>query len=160
MSSQSQKTARLDPLDLRDNPGGLLDQAIRVSDAFLSKGMIVAHAGGSSPPSEKYATYVDTQPDYPIVVLVNNGSASASEIVAGALKNNNRALVLGQRTYGKGTVQILYPIISRFSPERTAFKSSDRRSIPHPRKHLHQRYPAAPIFLSPVHIHRDSSAAF
>ncbi|MCK6511850.1 S41 family peptidase [Myxococcota bacterium] len=147
-------------LDLRDNPGGLLDQAIRVSDAFLSKGMIVAHAGGSSPPSERYATYVDTQPDYPIVVLVNNGSASASEIVAGALKNNNRALVLGQRTYGKGTVQILYPIISRFSPERTALKLTVAQYLTPGNISIQDIGVAPDISLSPVHIHKDQVQLF
>jgi carboxyl-terminal processing protease len=96
-------------LDLRDDPGGLLDQAVRVADAFLSEGVIVTTAGNT--PSEREvrtATAEPTDADYPIVVLVNSGSASASEIVAGALKGNNRALILGETTFGKGSVQVLY----------------------------------------------------
>lgn len=98
-------------LDLRDNPGGLLDQAILVSDTFLGKGTIVTTVGsGSRLREEKAATEQDTIADVPLIVLVNGGSASASEIVAGALKNNDRALVVGDRTFGKGSVQVLYDI--------------------------------------------------
>jgi carboxyl-terminal processing protease len=96
-------------LDLRDDPGGLLDQAVRVADAFLESGIIVTTS--SSDPSqrdERSARREGTEPDYPMIVLVNGGSASASEIVAGALKNHDRALVVGQRTFGKGSVQVLY----------------------------------------------------
>ena len=96
-------------LDLRDNPGGLLEQAVRISDAFLSSGTIVTTS--SQDPSqrdEKFAEESGTEPNYPMVVLVNGGSASASEIVAGALKNHDRALIVGQRTFGKGSVQVLY----------------------------------------------------
>jgi carboxyl-terminal processing protease len=95
-------------LDLRDNPGGLLDQAVRVADTFLSSGTIVRT---SSPDErqrdEKFARPEGTEPDYPMVVLVNGSSASASEIVAGALKNHDRALIVGQRSFGKGSVQVL-----------------------------------------------------
>ena len=96
-------------LDLRDDPGGLLDQAVRVADAFLENGIIVTTS--SSDPrqrDERSARREGTEPEYPIVVLVNGGSASASEIVAGALQNHDRALVVGQRTFGKGSVQVLY----------------------------------------------------
>jgi carboxyl-terminal processing protease len=96
-------------LDLRDNPGGLLEQAERVADTFLKSGTIVTTS--SSDPSqqaEKFAQSEGTEPDYPMVVLVNGGSASASEIVAGAVKNHDRAVVVGQRTFGKGSVQVLY----------------------------------------------------
>lgn len=96
-------------LDLRDDPGGLLDQAVRVADAFLDNGIIVTTS--SSDPSqrdERSARREGTEPEYPMVVLVNGGSASASEIVAGALKNHDRALIVGQRTFGKGSVQVLY----------------------------------------------------
>ncbi|WP_053234192.1 MXAN_5808 family serine peptidase [Sandaracinus amylolyticus] len=96
-------------LDLRDDPGGLLDQAVRVADAFLDNGIIVTTS--SSDPSqrdERSARREGTEPEYPMIVLVNGGSASASEIVAGALKNHDRALVVGQRTFGKGSVQVLY----------------------------------------------------
>jgi carboxyl-terminal processing protease len=96
-------------LDLRDNPGGLLDQAIKVSDTFLDNGVIVSTVGvGNSMRDKKTATRSGTEPDYPIVVLVNAGSASASEIVSGALQNNNRGLVVGDTTFGKGSVQVLY----------------------------------------------------
>ena len=96
-------------LDLRDDPGGLLEQAVRVADSFLPSGTIVTTS--SSDPSqrdEKFARQEGTEPNYPMVVLVNGGSASASEIVAGALKNHDRALIVGQRTFGKGSVQVLY----------------------------------------------------
>ncbi|HJK96798.1 MAG TPA: MXAN_5808 family serine peptidase [Polyangiaceae bacterium LLY-WYZ-14_1] len=96
-------------LDLRDNPGGLLDQAVRVSDAFLSSGTIVTTSSRDPRQrDEKYARPDGTEPPYPMVVLVNGGSASASEIVAGALKSHDRAVVIGQQTFGKGSVQVLY----------------------------------------------------
>ena len=96
-------------LDLRDNPGGLLEQAIRVADTFLDDGTIVTTVGeGHRLREEKKATVEGTEPSYPIVVLVNPGSASASEIVAGALQNLGRAVIVGDRTFGKGSVQVLY----------------------------------------------------
>jgi len=96
-------------LDLRNNPGGLLDQAIYVSDRFIEEGPLVITVGeGNRKREEKMAHAAGTERDYPIVVLVNGGSASASEIVSGALKNHNRALVIGQQTFGKGSVQVLY----------------------------------------------------
>ena len=98
-------------LDLRDNPGGLLDQAVSVSDLFLESGIIVATVGsGSRIREERVASRQGTFRSIPIVVLVNSGSASASEIVAGALKNSDRAIILGQQTWGKGSVQVLYEI--------------------------------------------------
>ncbi len=105
-------------LDMRDNPGGLLDQAIKVSDVFLEDGVIVSTVGsGEKMRDKKVATKSGTEPDYPIMVLVNAGSASASEIVAGALQNHDRALVLGDTTFGKGTVQVLYEF-----PDTSALK--------------------------------------
>lgn len=96
-------------LDMRDNPGGLLEQSIRISDLFVDEGTIVSTVGvGNKLRETKSANRAGTEPNYPIVVLVNGGSASASEIVAGALQKNNRAVVLGDTTFGKGTVQILY----------------------------------------------------
>ncbi|MCA9562348.1 MAG: PDZ domain-containing protein, partial [Myxococcales bacterium] len=96
-------------LDLRDNPGGLLEQAIRVADTFLADGTIVTTVGeGHRLREEKKATEEGTEPFYPIVVLLNSGSASASEIVAGALQNHGRALLVGDRSFGKGSVQVLY----------------------------------------------------
>ncbi|MBW2256920.1 MAG: PDZ domain-containing protein [Deltaproteobacteria bacterium] len=99
-------------LDLRDNPGGYLTQAVAVSDTFLERGMIVAQVAGSGTrDSEENAHAGGTEPFYPIVVLVNANSASASEIVAGALRNNDRAVIVGERTFGKGSVQNLHEFV-------------------------------------------------
>jgi carboxyl-terminal processing protease len=93
-------------LDLRNNPGGLLDQAIRVSDRFLTSGLIVSTEGRNHEHVEKeWAHPRDTEPNYPMIVLVNGGSASASEIVAGALQDHGRAVLMGTQTFGKGSVQ-------------------------------------------------------
>jgi carboxyl-terminal processing protease len=98
-------------LDLRDNPGGLLEQAVRVADMFLEKGMIVFSEGRSGGNRmEWHASDDGNEPAYPIVVLVNGGSASASEIVAGALQDHKRGLVLGLETFGKGSVQTIIPL--------------------------------------------------
>lgn len=98
-------------LDLRGNPGGLLDQAIQVSDLFVSQGTIVATVGLSDKLREEKKAHIDdADDDYPIAVLVNAASASASEIVAGALKNLNRATIIGRQTFGKGSVQVLYDL--------------------------------------------------
>lgn len=91
--------------DLRYNPGGLLDAAIEVSDMFLAEGRIVSTKGRNSPERQWSAQAGHDYTDFPLVVLVNEFSASASEIVAGALKDNNRAVILGERTFGKGSVQ-------------------------------------------------------
>lgn len=95
-------------LDLRGNPGGLLDQAEKVADKFLSRGVIVSTAGNSEGREEKRASRKGTEPTYPIVVLINGSSASASEIVSGALKNHDRGVIVGQTTFGKGSVQMVY----------------------------------------------------
>ena len=98
-------------IDLRSNPGGLLDQAIEVSDTFLERGEIVSQRGRTKDDIERYyARSDDLAAGKPIVVLVDEGSASAAEIVAGALQDQKRALVLGQRTFGKGSVQTLIPL--------------------------------------------------
>ncbi len=98
-------------LDLRNNPGGLLAQAVRVSDMFLKEGVIVYTDGRVESQKQKFFAHGrGTEPDYPIVILVNGGSASASEIVAGALKDHGRALVLGTQTFGKGSVQTITPL--------------------------------------------------
>lgn len=98
-------------LDLRNNPGGLLAQAVRVSDMFLKEGVIVYTDGRVESQKQKFFAHArGTEPDYPIVVLVNGGSASASEIVAGALKDHGRALILGTQTFGKGSVQTITPL--------------------------------------------------
>ena len=98
-------------LDLRNNPGGLLPQAVSVSDVFLSEGMIVSTKGRRTGQDMEFAaTKLGTEADYPIVVLVNGGSASASEIVAGALQDQKRAIILGVPTFGKGSVQTIIPL--------------------------------------------------
>ena len=96
-------------LDMRGNPGGLLEQAIQVSDTFVSEGTIVSTVGLSDKLREEKRAHADPgEESYPVAVLVNAGSASASEIVAGALKNLNRAVIIGRQTFGKGSVQVLY----------------------------------------------------
>ncbi len=98
-------------LDLRNNPGGLLDQAIAVSDAFLPKGEIVSTRGRDARDSQRYnATSDDIVDGRPIVVIINGGSASASEIVAGALQDHRRAVVIGTKSFGKGSVQTIVPL--------------------------------------------------
>ena len=98
-------------LDLRNNPGGLLTSAVSISDAFLKKGVIVSTKGRLESSQNQYvATAVDLIDGKPIVVLVNAGSASASEIVAGALQDHKRALILGSQTFGKGSVQTVLNI--------------------------------------------------
>ena len=99
-------------LDLRNNPGGLLDQAIEVADTFLEEGEIVSTKGRHPEDSKRYnATAGDLTGGKVVVVLVNGGSASASEIVAGALQDHNRAVVMGTKSFGKGSVQTVIPLI-------------------------------------------------
>jgi carboxyl-terminal processing protease len=96
-------------MDLRGNPGGLLDQAIKVADMFIDSGPIVTTVGyGDKLREPKMATRAGTEEPYPLVVLTDPSSASASEIVAGALKNHERAVLIGQQTFGKGSVQVIY----------------------------------------------------
>ncbi len=98
-------------LDLRNNPGGLLNQAILVSDAFLEKGEIVSTRGREARDSERFnAAPGDLAEGKPIVVLINGGSASASEIVAGALQDHRRAIIVGTKSFGKGSVQTIMPL--------------------------------------------------
>jgi carboxyl-terminal processing protease len=98
-------------LDMRNNPGGLLDQAILVSDAFLDKGEIVSTRGRHEEDTRRdNATSGDLADGLPIVILINGGSASASEIVAGALQDHKRAILLGTKSFGKGSVQTVIPI--------------------------------------------------
>jgi carboxyl-terminal processing protease len=98
-------------LDLRNNPGGLLDQAISVSDAFLEKGEIVSTRGRNAEETQRFnARAGDLSKTKPIIVLINGGSASASEIVAGALQDHKRATVIGTRSFGKGSVQTIIPL--------------------------------------------------
>ena len=98
-------------LDLRNNPGGLLNQAVGLTDLFVDKGVIVSQKGRYEDQNSEYsATVAGTITDIPVVVLVNGGSASASEIVSGALQDHKRAIVIGQKTFGKGSVQVILPI--------------------------------------------------
>jgi carboxyl-terminal processing protease len=100
-------------IDLRNNPGGLLTQAIRVSDAFLEKGEIVSTRGRDPADGDRFnATPGDLAMGKPVVVLINGGSASASEIVAGALQDHRRAIVIGTKSFGKGSVQTVMPLRS------------------------------------------------
>lgn len=99
-------------LDLRFNPGGRLDEAVATIDMFIDHGTIVSTKGRNRPEHVEYATAADTLPDFPMIVLVNDHSASAAEIVSGSLMDNKRALVIGQRSYGKGSVQEVIPLDS------------------------------------------------
>ncbi len=106
LEKESEKSLKGYVLDLRNNPGGLLSQSIKVADAFLEQGEIVSTRGRSrSDISHAYATDGDIIDGQPLVVLINSGSASASEIVAGALKDHKRAIIMGNRSFGKGSVQ-------------------------------------------------------
>ena len=98
-------------IDLRNNPGGLLDQAISVADAFLEKGEIVSTRGRNTDETQRFnARAGDLTKNKPIIILINGGSASASEIVAGALQDHRRATVIGTRSFGKGSVQTIIPL--------------------------------------------------
>ncbi len=98
-------------LDLRDNPGGLLEQAVRVADSFVESGVIVSIRGRLPSSRNTFPAHAQgTEETYPIVVLVSSGSASGSEIVAGALQDHQRAVIIGTQTFGKATVQTLYPL--------------------------------------------------
>ena len=98
-------------LDLRNNPGGLLDQAVKVSDRFIDSGVIVSIDGRREEQKMKfYAHAQGTMSRYPLVVLINNGSASGSEIVAGAIQDYGRGLLVGTQTFGKGSVQTIFPL--------------------------------------------------
>ena len=98
-------------LDLRNNPGGLLSQAVQISDAFLDSGEIVSIKGRDKNDIKIYtARKGDAIKGKPLIVLINRGSASASEIVSGALKDHKRAILLGEKTFGKGSVQTIIPL--------------------------------------------------
>jgi carboxyl-terminal processing protease len=107
-------------MDLRDNPGGLLDQAIKISDLFLDQGIIVSIKGRQKKNGQVFNAYPDEDlREYPMVVLINGGSASASEIVAGALQDHSRALILGTPSFGKGSVQTVHPLAEGFGIKYT-----------------------------------------
>src|SRR5262249_9519573 len=110
---QAQNSGKIKGLvfDLRDNPGGLLNQAVKISDEFLDGGLVGYTQGREESQQEKF--FAHSKPNfnsYPMVILVNGGTASASEIVAGALQDQGRALIVGTQTFGKGSVQTILPI--------------------------------------------------
>ena len=108
---KSEATTKGIILDLRNNPGGLLDQAVGLVDIFVDEGIVVSQKGRDTRENETFnAKKETTLTKVPLVVLVNGGSASASEIVAGALQDHKRAVVLGTKTFGKGSVQVILPI--------------------------------------------------
>src|ERR1700731_1168064 len=107
-------------LDLRGNPGGLLNEGVGVADKFLKKGqVIVSHRGRSSPEKMYKAAHGNSGKDYPLVVLVNRGTASAAEIVSGAIQDHDRGLIVGEVTFGKGLVQTVYPLSENTGPALT-----------------------------------------
>lgn len=107
-------------IDLRDNPGGLLEQAVRISDLFIDKGTIVSIKGRIEKNNQTFKAHPNfPERTYPIVTLINGGSASASEIVAGALKDNSRSLIIGTPSFGKGSVQTVRPLKDGFGLKYT-----------------------------------------
>ena len=97
-------------LDLRNNPGGLLEEAVSMSDLFLDSGIIVTTAGRTGEIDKRMAVKEGTEPPYPLMIMVNGGTASAAEIVAGALQDHERAVLLGTQTFGKGSVQTIFEL--------------------------------------------------
>src|SRR6201999_3054647 len=98
-------------IDLRNNPGGLLEEAVTVSDAFLERGEIVSTRGRNAEETQRRAAHAgDLTKGKPVIVLINGGSASASEIVAGALQDHQRAILMGTKSFGKGSVQTIVPL--------------------------------------------------
>jgi Periplasmic protease len=129
-------------LDLRNDPGGLLDQAVRISDHFIENGKLIVYTEGRDKESRMQFTASSRakEPGYPIVVLINGGSASASEIVAGALQDHQRAIVMGTQSFGKGSVQTIIPLAdesglrlttARYYTPKGAFYSGERNYSGH-----------------------------
>jgi carboxyl-terminal processing protease len=106
------KSMKMLILDLRGNPGGLLNCSVEIADQFLSKGVIVTTRGRSDGQSQVYQAKPEVEWNFPLVILVDRDSASASEILAGALQENGRAEVMGERSFGKGSVQSIFPMVS------------------------------------------------
>ncbi len=120
-------------LDLRDNPGGILQEAVGVADHFLHKGQtIVSHHGRSSAETRFYAKRGERGHEYPIVVLVNRSSASAAEILAGALQDHDRAWILGENTFGKGLVQARLSAVREYRPSADHCPLLHAQRTPHP----------------------------
>ncbi|MBQ7249513.1 MAG: S41 family peptidase [Deltaproteobacteria bacterium] len=143
-------------LDLRNNPGGLLDEAVRVADVFLTKGLVV-YTEGREPASRKqfFAQNDGQEPLCPVVVLINGGSASASEIVAGALQDHKRAVILGTTSFGKGSVQTIIPLIDNYGLRLTTalYYTPLGRSI-------QARGIVPDIVTPPLRVHAETSPAF
>lgn len=165
-------------LDLRNNPGGLLDQAVKVADIFLDKGVIVSTRGRYKEEQMIFEAHDDgKQNDFPMVVLVNSGSASGSEIVAGALQDHKRAIILGTTTFGKGSVQTVLPLpegaglrlttAKYYTPNGTSIQATGIKpdmvvplNQPAPAKTATPG-PASPAIREkdlPNHLHNDSAA--
>jgi len=110
-------------LDLRNNPGGLLDSAVKVSDIFLAKGKVIVTIRGRTEKQEvQYKSKSVSGTDYPMVILINGGSASASEIVAGAVQDNGRGIIMGTKSFGKGSVQTVIPLKDKSALRLTTAK--------------------------------------
>lgn len=143
-------------LDLRGNPGGLLEQAIQVSDVFVESGTIVTTVGMSDKLREvKKARAEDTESQLPVAVLVNSGSASASEIVSGALKNLDRAVVIGRTTFGKGSVQVLYDF-----PDDSALKLTIAQYLTPGDVSIQETGITPDVELIPARVTKDDVSAF
>ncbi len=144
-------------LDLRDNPGGLLDQAIQVTNAFVDHGVIVTTVGYSDKMREVKRAHSgsDIETELPVAVLVDNGSASASEIVSGALKNLDRAIIVGRPTFGKGSVQVLYDFI-----DETALKLTIAQYLTPGDISIQETGIIPDIELDPAYVTKDHIDAF
>nr|MCR5220767.1 peptidase S41 [bacterium] len=140
----------------RNNPGGLLDEAVRVADVFLTKGLVV-YTEGREPASRKqfFAQNDGQEPLCPVVVLINGGSASASEIVAGALQDHKRAVILGTTSFGKGSVQTIIPLLDNYGLRLTTalYYTPLGRSI-------QARGIVPDIVTPPLRVHTETSPAF
>ena len=106
-------------LDLRENPGGVFDQAVKIADLFLDEGVIASYKIKTEPTKSFQAHYSDTLENFPIVVLINEFSASSSEILAGALKDHKRAKLIGRKTFGKGSIQNIFPLKNNYALKLT-----------------------------------------
>ncbi|MFZ1343300.1 S41 family peptidase [Thiothrix eikelboomii] len=155
LKAENKQNLRGIVLDLRNNPGGVLNAAVGVSDAFLNDGKIVYTEGRVEDAKMEYtATTGDELDGAPIVVLVNQGSASASEIVAGALQDHQRALIVGQKTFGKGSVQTVLPL-----DEKTALKLTTARYFTPAGRSIQAEGIKPDIDVKPLKVTADDQAA-
>lgn len=164
VDSLRQRGAKAMILDLRGNPGGVLDQGVEVSDLFLTRGDVVVETKGRAPgASQTYrAEKAERWPGMPVVVLVDGGTASAAEIIAGALQDHDRALVLGTPTFGKGLVQTVYPLNQREALKVTTGRwyTPSGRTIQRPMRLLAQAEEEADSAVAPADSARDSTHVF